>query len=835
MNTDIHVYTFDKLQIWRNGALVEDFISTKAVLLFVYLAMQPGEHSRRKLASMLWSETSDQQALKNLRTVLSSVRQQLGDALIVEHEVLAISPDVLVMVDATQFEAGCVRVFSSAGTLDLLKAMQELAQLYQGDFLNGITVRDAEEFEAWVVDKQRHLQHLYTRLLSEIVEVAHKQSQYDVGLDYAWKLVSLDPLWDAAQRQLMRLLFHTNRANEALLHYEQFAQLLAAELQAVPEAETTALYEQIRARDGAVNLRKPRTVALADMPFVEPVEDIEIAQRMLNTPQCRLLTVFGISGIGKTALVTQLAFHRQHLYRDGAYVVSLKQVQSARDLPYVIANTLGVDFSNQTDSSIFEHILLEYLKNRHLLLVLDNYEDLLPETGFLQRILETAPQVQLIAASQAPLNLFREWLLPLKGLRVPAVDDEHPETYEAVRLFELTAQRTNPRFSLQANAAGVAQICRLVDGLPLAIVIAAGWTQILPINKIIEHIVEGQEFSLPFQQTLPPHHQSLEMMLEYTWNTLSAAEQQALTALSIFTAPFELDEVQQICAVEVGVLTALIQRSLVQKFDEKYRMHQLVWRYARKRLLYSDQREMLGQRYLAYYGRMLEQLRAQPLHEYLVRVETLYSSIWNFDWIAKSFQPVCILSMSRHLMVYWEISRADAVPALLDLLAALEAVELAPEMALLLHLQMGRLWLRCGELAQAKRHLLAAFGAADVDWADLYSLYCVYALLLLQEADGVDVDAAIFGESNLKLTILFLDMKDTASAEGVLGQLLESEPLDRTCIVAAQGAIAADRGDFSAAEACFAEALHGLDESPLRSSLVAALTRTNVNKTSSTP
>lgn len=228
-------------------------------------------------------------------------------------------------------------------------------------------------------------------------------------------------------------------------------------------------------------------------------------------------------------------------------------------------------------------------------MVLDNYEYVLPDTNFVQSLLEQAPQVQVVITSQMPLNLFREWLLPLTGLSCPPEGDAHPEMYEAVRLFELTAQRNNPRFNLQSNLNGVAQICRLVDGLPLALVIAAGWTQILPIHKIIEHILEGQEFNLPYQQTMPAHHQSMEMMLEYTWSTLNEAEKHALTALAIFNSVFDLDEAEQICAVDVTALIVLIQRSLIQKFDDKYRMHQLVWRHARKKLLYSDQREWLGQ------------------------------------------------------------------------------------------------------------------------------------------------------------------------------------------------------------------------------------------------
>ncbi|MBL8133166.1 MAG: hypothetical protein JNL42_14995 [Anaerolineae bacterium] len=214
---DIRITTFGKLLVERGGVPVEDFVSTKAALLFVYLALHPGEHSRKKLAALLWSETSDEQALKNLRTVLSSVRQRVGDALDVSHDDLAIRGDVFVEVDARQFEEGYRKLIASAGALTRLQALQSLEALYQGEFLAGIIVRDAYSLEEWMDERRRQLSALYSRLLLDIVEIALRQGSYTAGLDYAWKLVHHDPLHDAAQRHLMRLLAYTNRANGALM------------------------------------------------------------------------------------------------------------------------------------------------------------------------------------------------------------------------------------------------------------------------------------------------------------------------------------------------------------------------------------------------------------------------------------------------------------------------------------------------------------------------------------------------------------------------------------------------------------------------------------------
>jgi DNA-binding SARP family transcriptional activator len=839
----IEISTFGQLRVQQGGRVLDGFISIKAVLLFVYLALHPGEHTRRKLATMFWSETNDQQALKNLRTVLSSLRQTVGDAVLIFRDTLAINPDRRIWVDAAAFETGCAAAFATPDAPTLLTDMQRLADLYQGVFLVDVAFRDAEAFAEWLSEQQRYLHQLYARLLYEIVEMAMRLADYDTGLGYARRLVGVDPYWEIAQRQLMTLLAYTHRTNEALLQYESLTRLLADELDAAPEDATTALYEQIRSRHLRPSQRPNRLqIELPDMPIVEAADELALTERMLNIPQCRLLTIHGISGVGKTVLATQIGYLRQSAYRDGAYFISLKDAQSARDLPYLIASAMALDLGNQSDPQGLASLLLAHLRDRHVLLILDNYEHLLPETAFVQQILEQAGQTQVIVTSQTPLNLFREWLLPLHGLRVPAPDEAHPETYEAVRLFEMTAQRMNPRFDLRAHLAGVVEICRLVEGLPLAVIMAAGWTQIAPIPKIIDYIASGQEFNLPPQQDLPLRHRSLELMLDYTWSTLTEAEQQALTALSVFATAFDTDEAQQIGGVAIDVLTSMIQKSLIQKDGDRYRMHQLVWRYARKKLVISSQKIVLEQRYLRYFTALLGDLQRQqlPLHEYLLAIETQYTSIWNYDWMATSFQRVYILSLSRYLSAYWEISRSDEMSALQTLIERIPVADLSGELRVLRHLQLARLHLARSRHEQAYEHLqqILADGVTDTAWGDWSIVFnlclTVYAFARQipphRPAQPPDTDEAILTASYLKLLSLYLEMRDYEAVEGFFPHLLEAapHPLDRAFYLAAWGAAAAEMGQYATTSAHFAQALEQLDlaEEPLlRQVMQALLTR----------
>jgi DNA-binding SARP family transcriptional activator/predicted ATPase len=838
MDVKIEITTLGQLQIHNNGQLLGNFISTKAVLLVVYLAMYPTEHTRKKLAAMFWSETTDQQALKNLRTVLSSIRQSLPTLLNIYHEGLAINPDISVQVDAVRFEQGTKVALVSPDTHESLLQMQDLASLYTSDFLADVVFRDADILENWITDKQNELRQLHTQLLHQIAERAQKHREYESGIYYARKLVTLDPYWDVARRQLMRLLAFTNRANAALLEYETFAKLLIDELDAEPEAETTTLYEQIRAQ----HIRPPQkytaqsAIVLPDMPFVEAIDDVSIVQRMLSTSQCRLLTIYGISGIGKTALATQVAFKRQALYQHGAYFISLKRTETARDLPYLIANAFNLDFASHVTPLELMTSILDYLKNRHVLLVLDNYDHLLPETTFIQKILDYPSPTQILVTSQVPLNLFREWLLPLQGLRVPSLDDAKPETYESVRLFELTAQRINPRFNLYDNLKGVVEICQLVDGLPLALIIAAGWTQIIPIHKIKEYISEGQEFNLPIQRDLPPHHQSLDMMLDYTWNTLSASEQYALLAMSIFNQLFDLDEAQQICGVSLETLTAIIHKSLVQKYDEKYRMHQLIWRYARKKLLYSDKKDMLQHNYTDYIIGLLRDIQQQnlSLHDYLLTIEILYPRIWNYSWMSKSYQPIYILTLSRFLIIYWEISRSDEIARIQAIFTAINPDDIDPKARALLNLHLARFHFVNNQQEQAKYYLQAvlSYNDADIAWAEwgaALTLYLTHIQTMIGLPSPIDTnpDLTILNDSYIKLLSLYLDMHDYQAAQGFFSYLLENtyQTVDRVLIFAIQGTVLAETGQLAVALKLLGEALGhltGTDE-PYLGALIGRL------------
>ncbi|MBL8133167.1 MAG: AAA family ATPase [Anaerolineae bacterium] len=449
--------------------------------------------------------------------------------------------------------------------------------------------------------------------------------------------------------------------------------LLESELGAEPEAETTALYEQIRER----RLSPPRASGLfarvqPDADYVEPADDIELAQRMLNTPNCRLLTVYGISGIGKTMLATQLAFHRQHLYRDGARFVSLVSAQSARDLLEAAARALEVGFASSMTEAAVERAVIEALKPQHMLLVLDNYEQLLPETGFIQRVLLEAPSVQVFITSQSPLNLFREWLLPLKGLRVPEIGAANPETYEAVRLFDLTARRVNPRFDLDSALDDVIRICQMVDSLPLGIVIAAGWVQFMPPGAILQMMQKDLMRMEAVHQDMPTRHQTFQGLLNAMLAHLTPQEQETMMALSVFEGTFDFRAALVVAGVSPKRFKDLTDRALIQQAGEfRYCMHNFLRQAFFPQLAHSPLLRSVALRYVAHFQAWSEEFLAQnlPLHELMLVLDGEAHNLWQVPGLTDEERQRFLMHIAPAMTEYW-VNRGYQARGIIPLLQA---------------------------------------------------------------------------------------------------------------------------------------------------------------------
>ena len=359
-----------------------------------------------------------------------------------------------------------------------------------------------------------------------------------------------------------------------------------------------------------MQFRTPHNLPGQLTPFVgrEP-ELAEIIER-LSHPACRLLTLIGPGGIGKTRLAVQAAGELLADFAGGLYFVPLQPLEAPDSVLPVMADTLNFSL---TDPHHPQTQLARYLANKQVLLILDNFEHLLAAGPQLTELLRAAAGLKMLVTSREALRLQEEWLYPVEGLPYPA--DDRPEAVEgfsAVQLFQRCAERGRPGFSLAEERAGVVQICRLVEGTPLALELAAAWTKSLTCAEIATEIQQNLDFLTTRLQGVPSRHRSMQAVFNHSWTLLSPPEQMVFQRLAVFRGPFRRLAAEQVASASLVSLTALVDKSLLRWTPEgHYQMHELLRQYATEQLARSpDDVAEVYDRHCAYYAEFLHSRRA---------------------------------------------------------------------------------------------------------------------------------------------------------------------------------------------------------------------------------
>ncbi len=316
-------------------------------------------------------------------------------------------------------------------------------------------------------------------------------------------------------------------------------------------------------------------------PFIGREPELEAITRHLEDPDCRVLTLLGPGGIGKTRLAVAAARQNAHLFPDGLYFVPLAAVPAAESLPDTMCSTLGITLSNGVTA---ETALLAYLQPRHLLLILDNFEHLMDGLPLIMRLLQQAPHLQFLFTSRERLNLQGEWAYRVRGLPLPDAESDHDVShYSAVQLFARSARRVRADFTLhQENLPYVVQICRLVEGFPLGIELAASWVRALSCQAIAAEIARSYAFLATPWRDMPERHRSLQAVFDYSWQLLTPQEQQHLYQLALFEGSFSWETAVSRTGISLWELSALVDKSFLYRAPQGdwYEMHEMLRQYA---------------------------------------------------------------------------------------------------------------------------------------------------------------------------------------------------------------------------------------------------------------
>ncbi|MGE5249410.1 MAG: ATP-binding protein [Bacteroidota bacterium] len=333
-------------------------------------------------------------------------------------------------------------------------------------------------------------------------------------------------------------------------------------------------------------------------PLIGREREVSALRQMLENPQCRLITLTGPGGMGKTRLALEVA----RTWDEGAAFVSLAGVDSPTLMVPAIADGLGFAFHGGTDPRAQ---LLDFLRVQEMLLVLDNLEHLLDGVDFIAEILQSAPHLKILCTSREQLNLRGEWVFEVGGLEFPPGEDAGtPGDYAATALFVQAAQRAKVGFTLTpADAPLVSHICRLVEGMPLAIELAAPWVRTLSFQEIAQEIEQSLAILSTSARDVPERHHSIQAIFDHSWDLLSENERSALACLSVFRGGFTRQGAEHVAGASLPVLSSLVSRSLVQRTQAgRYHLHELLRQYAAVRLQVGEGAQLAAQeRHYCFY------------------------------------------------------------------------------------------------------------------------------------------------------------------------------------------------------------------------------------------
>ncbi len=624
----LYIHLFGHLRLFGDNQPLKFSARPKVLPLWAYLLLNRAKPvPRDALAYLLWPDVLEDVARTNLRRHLYELRRLLPpdskDApwLLSQSDVVQWNVEADYWLDVAEFER------LSASPSHLAKAVA----LYTNDLLS-------EVYEDWILYERERLRNMYFANLSKLIAQSRTENDHHRAIAYAQDILSHDPLREDTVRELMSLCYLVGDRAGALNAYQQFERYLQDELGVPPMPETQALH-QAMVENAPLSSVTRETVAVKPAPaacphnvpaplnvFVGRSVDVAAVQNQLRSgySRTRLLTLTGPGGAGKTRLGIEVATcllpDQVSSFPDGIFFVDLSAIREPDLVLSAIAETLGVKARH--GEPLLEELAND-LRPKHLLLLLDNLEQVLDAGLLIADLLAAAPNLRVLATSRQALRVYGEHEYPVLPLHLPDLDDLPPVEVladnAAVSLFVARASERKPGFVLtEDNAASVAELCVRLDGLPLAIELAASRVNMLSPAAMLPRMTNRLAFLSAGARDKPERHQTLRGAIDWSYDLLDKDEQSLFSSLGVFAGSCALSAIEAVCAPSCqgdvfDGLASLLDKNLVQRVedsdDPRYGMLSMVREYALEQLAQAGTLAAARQRHADHYADLAEEAR----------------------------------------------------------------------------------------------------------------------------------------------------------------------------------------------------------------------------------
>jgi predicted ATPase/DNA-binding SARP family transcriptional activator len=674
----LHLLGPPKLDL-NNAPVIAD--RRKTLALLAYLSINREKYTREYLSALLWPDYEQLKAFTNLRHALWETQQAIGAGwILADRETIALSREANIWLDVAEFDSLITenRAHAQPDVSLRIPLLTDSVKLYRNHFLTGFSLKDAPGFNEWAFAKSEELRNQLAHALTTLSEDHCSLGEAETAIPYAQRLITIDPLNESSHRLLMQVYIQAGQNNAALKQYQTCEKLLRKELGVDPQPETRDLYKQVR--KGEIKPIQPikqkemltprHNIPFQISKFIGREKELEEVKNLIA--EHRLVSLVGTGGIGKTRLSLKVGEGLLKEYANGVWLVELASLSDPALVPQTAATLFNV--VEGSEEPLTEK-LIRVLRTKNILLILDNCEHLLDACAQLvDALLKNCSNLKILTTSREPLGITGEAHYHVPPLALPDLQQilDKLLEYESVQLFEERARLVQEHFSLTIeNSSSVTHICHRLDGIPLAIELAAARVDLYLPQQIAARLDESFNLLTGGSRTTLPRQQTLRASIDWSWNLLSIPEQILLRRLSIFAGGWTLDAAEAVCAgkgIETDqvfdMMTQLAAKSLVvvkqdSGRERRYRLLEMVRQYANEKLWQADEKENIRIGHLNYFLHLSEQIERELVGpqqmEWFARTNDERDNIRAaLEYASKTNQVEAGLCISAKLQNFWE-------------------------------------------------------------------------------------------------------------------------------------------------------------------------------------